>query len=716
MFSLSREIERLLEKYPDPRRGSEGVMAFNKRQIADACFPRPGVVADNKDPLCLGRVRVACDMIAPGAVTGWIHVLSQGAGKNCGWWLLPDIGTQVILAFLWNSIDHPIVIGSIYDLKHRPPKHSTENPADSIVWQTKNHRLEIIDEEGKESFILSTKKGQMRIVLSKDKGIELVNELGDIRIKCRKLKIEGGEETSLQAKKLSISSEGTLGVHSSKNTKLNCDKEVKLKGKNVKLNASKGITTEGKQLAAEGDKVMGFDIHKMVVPSGSGTSIVPLPHPFLGKLADGLSNNVKINGHNAAVKGSKAKHDNPVHNQLPGTIKFQTGPKKEGEVTNGTGKKVKINGKEVAVIGSTVTTCNDVGAKDNSAILAVGAAMPMPVIINPKNTAEYLREREESQLIHPEFTQAQWGKGTAKEGEEVELLASVKDIAEGNAVVFQVWGESQDPSTHIALAQVTGAVEGGSAKGRWTYKALSGEQPPEKDPKFYFTAHSAWCPFMKGNTLTVELQRPEITAVKWLDKEEKETEKNVLGEPVKLSGETKDIEDGKTVTFKIYSEGANTKKDKPVKILDGTVKSNKVETTYNFAALQPKPAIDEALYRYYKSQGYDIPREEFELFLDDYGKEIKSETKEKPKYIYTASARRCADVTSGAIEVSKTLKITYLDAFGEPVKDVKIKVKESDGTEHNGATDEEGTVEFSDLIPTNNYFDYTPPENDEKGE
>jgi len=94
----------------------------------------------------------------------------------------------------------------------------------------------------------------------------------------------------------------------------------------------------------------------MVVPSGNGTSVIPLPHPFLGKLADKLSENVKIKGRAAATKGSIAKHDHPVHNQLPGTIRFHKNPSKEGEITGGTGSKLKINGKEAAVVGSTVTT------------------------------------------------------------------------------------------------------------------------------------------------------------------------------------------------------------------------------------------------------------------------------------------------------------------------------------------------------------------------
>ena len=84
-----------------------------------------------------------------------------------------------------------IMLGCIYDMKHKPPQHSTDNPSHSYLVQTKKHRLEIIDEDGKEEIRFETAEGKMRAILG-PKGIELVNELdGGIEIKCKRLNIKG---------------------------------------------------------------------------------------------------------------------------------------------------------------------------------------------------------------------------------------------------------------------------------------------------------------------------------------------------------------------------------------------------------------------------------------------------------------------------------------------------------------------------------------------
>ena len=416
----------------------------------------------------------------------------------------------------------------------------------------------------------------MRVSIGKSGGIKVENELGGINIKCRNFKCEGEGEIHLATKKtLTARTDDALKIKAGGSLNITSDKAVNLKGKNIKMSGTKGVTAEGKQIAVQDDKVMGFDVHIMVVPSGNGTTTVPLSHPFIGKLADKLSKDVKIKDKACATKDSVAKHDDSMHMQLPGTIKFQNNPKKEGNVTGGTSPKVKINGKEAAVIGSQVSTCNDVGAQNNSTVIAPGASMPMPVIINPKNTEEWKREQEEKEKKEPKFSSVKWGSSIVEEGKEVELTASVQDIEDGNMVTLQVFPEGKGPEDGVPIASFPLTVKGGSVSAKWSYHANKSELPPDSDPKFIFSAHCAWCNFEKSsNSVEVKLIRPEITKAEWQDKDGGSTSKGLVGETLKLHAETKDMEGG--VTFRVYDD-----KGRQVFEKGADIEGDKAETEWN---------------------------------------------------------------------------------------------------------------------------------------
>ena len=549
MQHLDEKIRELEGKHGELSTGQIGKAAQVRKTAFQACHPVLAAVVDNRDPECLGRIRVSQEMFAPGSVSVWLPIVGHWKKKESGWWALPEIGVQALVIYTLSDRSEGYVLGFIYDELHRVPKGG----AKSTLLQTKKHRIEIIEEEGKEEILIESKAGKMRCQISKGGGIQLVNELGDIRIRCRNIKIEGREGVCLKAGgKIEISSEGNFQVKASKKAALTGE-EVSLKGKNIRLNGSRGVTAKGKQVAKQNDRVVGFDTHIMVIPAGTGTANVPLPHPFIGQIKGKVSSNVKMGYKGVATKGSVARHDDSMHLQLPGTIQFLNNPKKEGEVTGGTIGEVKVNGKEVAVVGSLVTTCNDVGMRDNSTIVALGASMPMPMIIHPKNTAEYQREQDKAEKKEPRFSSVRWSKNSCEEGEEVELTASVQDIADGNMVTLQVFPEGSGPENGPEYARFPLTVKKGAVSAKWKYKADHRELPPESNPRFIFSAHSAWCNYAKSsNSLEVKLIRPEITKAEWQDAEGNSTSKGLVGQPLKLVAETKDMEGG--VTFWIYDE------------------------------------------------------------------------------------------------------------------------------------------------------------------
>lgn len=114
------------------------------------------------------------------------------------------------------------------------------------------------------------------------------------------------------------------------------------------------------------DTVTGVDTHVVLVPSPSGATPTPLPHPFSGTLTDSLVGSVLINDRPAAVRGSVAPND-PKHTPTPPGTSFQRPPADRGTVSRGSGS-VLIEGSAAARSGDPVRTCNDPTDRDAATI------------------------------------------------------------------------------------------------------------------------------------------------------------------------------------------------------------------------------------------------------------------------------------------------------------------------------------------------------------
>ena len=129
----------------------------------------------------------------------------------------------------------------------------------------------------------------------------------------------------------------------------------------------------GQPAAKQGDRVVAVDTHIVLVPSGPGTVPMPLPHPFAGMIAGGLSTDVKVMGKPAAVVGSTADNTPPHVPTPPGTA-FQNAPANKATVKLGSAT-VKINGKAAARNGDVADTCNDPADLPIGTVIAVGTVL-----------------------------------------------------------------------------------------------------------------------------------------------------------------------------------------------------------------------------------------------------------------------------------------------------------------------------------------------------
>ncbi|MDQ6602812.1 MAG: PAAR domain-containing protein [Chloroflexota bacterium] len=124
----------------------------------------------------------------------------------------------------------------------------------------------------------------------------------------------------------------------------------------------------GKPAAKQGDRIVGVDIHIVMIPAPPAPPIpTPLPSPFMGMITGGCIASVKIMGMPAAVVGSTA--DNiPPH--IPAGGPFQKQPTNKGKILMGSAT-VLIGGKMAARTGDTAMTCNDPVDMPNGTVVAV---------------------------------------------------------------------------------------------------------------------------------------------------------------------------------------------------------------------------------------------------------------------------------------------------------------------------------------------------------
>jgi hypothetical protein len=120
--------------------------------------------------------------------------------------------------------------------------------------------------------------------------------------------------------------------------------------------------------AKNGDRVVGLDVHIVMITTPGGQVPTPLPFSFTGSITSELCSTVLIDNEDAATEGSKAENE-PEHIAMGGS--FQETPSNEATITSGSGT-VFADNKALARSQDPATCCNDLGSTDNGNVIASG--------------------------------------------------------------------------------------------------------------------------------------------------------------------------------------------------------------------------------------------------------------------------------------------------------------------------------------------------------
>lgn len=206
-----------------------------------------GIVRENWDEENKGKVKVEIFSGEEGKTeTAWIRTMSLYTGNNAGWYCLPEIGTEVLVAFIGGSRNEPIVIGSLWnDTNVIDPVFAVEN---NIVkaFRTKAGHEVVMSEEEEKGEIRIQSVGKLQISLSDEKKVIKVTDedagsLVEVDFENGKITLDAGKELHL-----AVGNKDVITID---------DKSITLKSDSITIESGQGLSLKGQSTEIAGNSL-----------------------------------------------------------------------------------------------------------------------------------------------------------------------------------------------------------------------------------------------------------------------------------------------------------------------------------------------------------------------------------------------------------------------------------------------------------------------------
>lgn len=179
------------------------------------------LVTDIKDPLRQGRVKLRFPWLDDTYVSDWTRTVQFG-GVQGGGLIGLDVGDEVLVTFDRGALDHPFVIGGLYNGKDKPGVVDVQ-PYDATSGKTvrrtladrSGNRLDLLDQRlgGKRGVRLNTGDNRLTVNLDRTRTEITIDSRGTVTIKgTRQVSVEAMDISVKALQKLSLHSGGVLTI------------------------------------------------------------------------------------------------------------------------------------------------------------------------------------------------------------------------------------------------------------------------------------------------------------------------------------------------------------------------------------------------------------------------------------------------------------------------------------------------------------------------
>nr|RNJ66311.1 MAG: phage tail protein [Leptolyngbya sp. IPPAS B-1204] len=203
-----------------------------------------GVVTNNKDADQvsggLGRVKVRFPWLSDKDESAWARIATPMAGKEQGWYFLPEVGDEVLVAFNQGNVHDPYILGALWSKIDRPPVTNEDGKNNiRMIKSRSGHTITLDDTPDQEKITIcdKTKKNQIVIDSAKntmtiqvDQGIrieakgkiEIETSKGDVAITCQNFSVEAQQKCQIKAAtNLNLEANAGLGIKCLAGVKIN---------------------------------------------------------------------------------------------------------------------------------------------------------------------------------------------------------------------------------------------------------------------------------------------------------------------------------------------------------------------------------------------------------------------------------------------------------------------------------------------------------------
>lgn len=226
-----------------------------------------GTVRDNYSEEEPGKIKVEYYIGEQGRLlTGWLPVMTPYVADMAGFYMLPEIGTEVVVGFLSGRLDCPVVLGTLWckDV-NRPENAVNEKNLIKVIRTKGGNEIRISDEENKQKITVTTPgeltasmEDEDHLIRLKDKDsknlVVIDSKKGEIEIKAdKKISLTVGSTSAvLEGSKITLKSSSIEG---------NASQSMKLKGPSTQI--------QGSQVQVKADASMQIESSGMTTVKGT---------------------------------------------------------------------------------------------------------------------------------------------------------------------------------------------------------------------------------------------------------------------------------------------------------------------------------------------------------------------------------------------------------------------------------------------------------------